>query len=864
MTTNIRWISVRMILALGLLLSAVTADAVAQPDRQDGQTKEDAAADPVRARFNKRDGDRDGRLSEEEFVKGGGQKPELLRRDFGVFDADKDGALSYEEFLSVPSLIPEPQRQAPPDPVVGLVERRLQQIERLWDEWDADEDGGLSAAEFQSSQLTETVPDLGSTDVAEWDRDQDGRVSRADVRLVLEIAYGVRRPEGELLRRPSGRVLDWRTFRALDRDNDGFIEKPDYLRAVSSLGAEGAEKRLGEVDTDQDERISFSEWAASRYPWNDHPATFLRLDTNLDGQLERQELLEARLPAGQRPFAPHLLPGFDADGDGRLSLAEYRLTPLANLFAIWYSARDSNDDGQLGPADFRFAEPPALAALTAEFFARLDVNEDGRLDLDEWPFVTRHPKAVFRTRDRDENGRLSEEEFLAGGKGKPERLRRDFRVFDADADGGMTYAEFLSVPSFVPESQRKAPPDPVVGLVEERLENIERSWKDWDADDDGVLSPAEFRTAELARSVPGLALTGVSEWDRDHDGQVSRADVRLLLEIAYGVRRPEGDLLRKPTGSVVDWRSFRALDRNDDGFIEKADFLKSQRGRGADRAAERLRQTDQDEDGRISFPEWAAVSYTWADSTERFLNLDTGLDGQVRREELLAARLPSGQKPWAPYLLPAFDTDGNGTLSLAEYRLTPLANLLAIWHAPRDGDHDGRLGPGEFRFGVEPALAGLAAEFFTRLDNNDDGGLDLDEWTFAIDPARAPREIVFRQRDLDGNKQLSLDEVLGNLKRPKPGEKYDLRQEARLVRIEEAFRRADVDGSNALNLAEFETDAGLEAIAPGASAIAGPPPAAGGASGENATNWRMWAIVGMDAVLLLLAGAFVFRKVKSA
>ena len=695
------------------------------------------AEDAIVAEFKACDADGDGVLTEAEYLKRVGRERAVLLREFKVFDLDRDGKLTQAEFVTVPVGQAEELRGKLADPVVALSERALARLAKEWPAWDQNGDDSLSAEEFKAADVAAQVRGLAATGFVDWDLNRDGLVSRQEAARVLDCAFGVRTPSGELLRDNIGRVMDWRTFLALKPDANGRVAREDYIKA---LGPNQDPKTwFPTIFAAENERFDFTAFSTSSHR-TDPVQLFLALDVDLSGSLAPAEL--AKLPAWGPP-GKNWLAGFDDDKDGSYSLGEFLLIPQVNLMAVWHAATDSNGDGKLTPEEFRFMPAPALAALTAEYFRRLDLNQDQSLSLTEWPFLTTHEGAKFVLLDTNSDGHLTEAEFTAEGSLPANRLSRDFKVFDADSDGRMTLAEFLTVPFWVSEARRTPIPDPIVLLSEKSLKELTDRWGEWDADGDGALNVTEFDAAKVGQQIRGLGATKFRDWDLDRDQKVSRDDVKRMLDIAFGVRTPDGHLLREPTGRVVDWRLFRTFTPDAEGFVTVDAYTRSL-GPLDDAAKQRwIETTDRNRDGKLDFAEFAKSDHR-TDPVATFLQLDADLNGRLSPKELEA--LTADQQSVAACMFPGFDDDRDGELSLREYQLTPLANFLTTWQVAHDADDDGLLQPAEFRFHPGVALAALSAEYFRRLDVNQDQSLSLTEFPFTTTHL-PPNEIRVRFAD---------------------------------------------------------------------------------------------------------------------
>jgi Ca2+-binding EF-hand superfamily protein len=146
--------------------------------------------------------------------------------------------------------------------------------------------------------------------------------------------------------------------------------------------------------------------------------------------------------------SPGRFHGMDQNGDGNISRAEWRGSDQS------FRRHDWNNDGVLSGEevwaggrrgwrrgdnnDYGSGQEPEINDWTAENFARLDRNRDGRLSEQEWYYDWE----TFRRVDRNRDGVVSRGEFLgeeaAGDDDRDDR----FEAIDVDQDGRVTEREW--------------------------------------------------------------------------------------------------------------------------------------------------------------------------------------------------------------------------------------------------------------------------------------------------------------------------------------------------------------------------------------------------------------------------------------
>lgn len=339
------------------------------------------------------------------------------------------------------------------------------------------------------------------------------------------------------------------------------------------------------------------------------------------------------------------------------------------------------------------------------------------------------PDAVlekFTTRDRDGNKRLSFDEFKAlMAPAEVAVALRDFKLFDRDADGQLSLAEFWSLPTH-PIELRGPLPDPLTAVVDQFVAILDQLFDNWDQDAKRTVPVAEFLQAFSKTLDEPVTIPMQQQADPDRDRQVTREEARRFVEIHAGMRRADGKLIREPCGRVCQHMHFQNADMNRDGRVSRPEFL--ERGYSGEKAAEIFTTNDLDKDGILSWEEWCR--FRMNDPILDFRWVDANLDGQLDPAELFA-RTPDWMMISAKVAFPAFDTDRSGTLSLDEYRLTIQSNPVAMWHEVlTDPLADGVLSRAEFVFNFDRAVPVLRYVYFGLLDRNGDGVLDPEEFPF--------------------------------------------------------------------------------------------------------------------------------------
>ncbi|MEP1884943.1 MAG: EF-hand domain-containing protein [Paracoccaceae bacterium] len=109
----------------------------------------------------------------------------------------------------------------------------------------------------------------------------------------------------------------------------------------------------------------------------------------------------------------------DADGDGEITLVE-----LQGIAAIRFASADSDGDGFLTQSELENAGQKRAQKRAAHMMERMDADGDGKIALAELK-PRRDPARMFDRIDADGNGTISETEFDAAHEKRKKRHSQD-------------------------------------------------------------------------------------------------------------------------------------------------------------------------------------------------------------------------------------------------------------------------------------------------------------------------------------------------------------------------------------------------------------------------------------------------------
>jgi len=796
------------------------------------------AARPEPAKmFQQLDADSNQELSQAEFLAGKFSQPDemelsadQLEQRFLVFDRDQSRSLSLEEFLTIPGVVENADRGDVADPFVETVQNEIKRLIAK-----------LSlpvSAQDLPAKWRGITPDSIPLNPEDWDLNQDRHIDQDEAQRGLEIAFGLRRPDGEWARSSQGFVFNGSYFNHLDHNQDRKLSKRELV-ARYHLGPELAITFLQTADQNQDDQLDLQEIDAAGLFQTDVANEFLKWDRNFDGQISAAELQQGG--TWQRNLAVHMLPVFDENRDQQLSLQEYWKSPLGNPLENWTSLRiDKNGDGHLGLQEFFLSRTLCCSGLAAFYFHQLDQNQDGRLTLGEFSFHVDPSKLsadqLLAIHDRNDDGMVSLLE-LCSLPGRPEWKStsdilipghiEQFHEADENQDGLLSQQEFFNAPELHLIAQTEArlrqelwPRFSALDLDHDgeldakewshftaspEQNTLQQDFQIADADESDTLNFVEFTSIPAVNSVhlrPSVNdpvvenCTRLLHRLRPHwmktDSRLAADDVARFIQSEL------------PFFSLVDLVGW---DMNSDGAyqfsevrfgLQKLFAIKAPTGQWLRRRNGQVfnwrtvKDADRDNNQKLSRDEFIAVDWKQDGAAQtRFQQADFNQDQQLSLSELLHSDLfwVDTQMEFRRY-----DTDQDGLISPAELKRQARSyerRMAAFMFPAFDANKDQQLSFHEFR---NSPLANPVHDYDSRRwDQNYDGKLSLMEFHRSPTENRIGLGLssqFFRLLDVNRDQFLSFAEMTFSA---------DLKK----LPSASVFEMLDTNGDGALELSEL-------------------------------------------------------------
>lgn len=605
-----------------------------------------------------------------------------------------------------------------------------------FDKADSDENGGLTVEEFRTLPFDENS-ERGEFTLLAKNMDQKLTLTEFQTAAAVEQKQQLKRAfhfydadndnilsVDEYLKRGEGLEVDPLTaFRRRDEDLDGLLTSEEFQYTSSAPAAvERAEQHFVSADANSDGRLTFEEFVKTPEGRPDSVSRFAFRDADSDGLLGLAEFTRGM---AWRRLRLHeaIHSGYDLDGDGQLSLEEFRQTPEMQPIGALIEIEDANADGKLSFREFRAYRQGVQLTRAETHFERFDANSDGILDISEFP-VSKHPNAdkrpgctdpelAFLRLDSDGNAALSVDEFLNREPGDDDHFRERlqhwqetapdiFVSLDGDGNGALSLAEFT------PSDFRR----------------------DWVVADGELLRP---RQGELFHQTRFLSS------DQDGDG-------KLTVE----------EYVSKLKDKVMAKSEFANSDLDSNGILTFEEFKYAPRGVFKPRV--RFLQLDQDKNNGIELDEFLKQSNRVLLSQQTFAAFDRDKNGSMTFEEY--AMTPHAN-PVGKSIMAITDENNDGRVSLDEFvRLeTPTSRRLKIAQFEMyDLDQSGALTADEFSFPVSwnsfptPSL-------FDQLDQNDDDRVTFGEMFPNPGNRSTQRKSQFAALDRNGDDFVVWDEL---------------------------------------------------------------------------------------------------------
>jgi len=685
--------------------------------------------DDVVNTFNSWDMNKDGSISFSELqsaVTNSGQRlsEEEMNAIFVIGDVDQNGEIDLEEFKRM--MIPNAY-----DVVSKFrsVHKTTKDVQMAFKKFDSNNDGAIDKSELTSA--------LTSGGMNFTQQEIDAIFNAADVDKDGQVDY----EEFICLMCPSAAAIVCKfrsqykhiddvkaAFKRFDSNGDGALDRQELAAAMKSSGQSYSDVEIDAIfslgDTDGDGEVSLQEFVELMSPSSsevlaklrksfksisDVKITFKKIDTDNDGLLSKQEMLNSPGCKYDSEEVNAIFTLGDINGDGQLDMGEFIglmyppatevISKLSTSFRniddvkAAFKLLDIDGDGSITKQEMASSGHKFSQEQIEAIFALGDVNDDGALDLDEFigvmcpsveTVISRitqkfnnitEVKKVFTSIDIDHDGHISRQEMSACGKFNSQEVDAIFILGDVNGDGDIDLEEFIGL--MCPTAA-----DAIAKMTKavRNMSEAQQLFRILDKDGDGMISMEEMRNCGQqfsAKEIDAIFALG----DTNNDGEI---DVSEFVAVMCPAASTVVARISKGFKTLEDVKqAFKKIDKDGDGNISKSEMASC--GLNEQQVNAIFGLGDSNNDGEIDIQEFISVMCPSASAVvfkvsklfntkekaaEAFKKIDINGDGLISKDEMGSACLYNGTKLNAIEVDSIFslgDANGDGEIDMEEF-----------------------------------------------------------------------------------------------------------------------------------------------------------------------------------------------------
>ena len=685
--------------------------------------------DDVVNTFNSWDMNKDGSISFSELqsaVTNSGQRlsEEEMNAIFVIGDVDQNGEIDLEEFKRM--MIPNAY-----DVVSKFrsVHKTTKDVQMAFKKFDSNNDGAIDKSELTSA--------LTSGGMNFTQQEIDAIFNAADVDKDGQVDY----EEFICLMCPSAAAIVCKfrsqykhiddvkaAFKRFDSNGDGALDRQELAAAMKSSGQSYSDVEIDAIfslgDTDGDGEVSLQEFVELMSPSSsevlaklrksfksisDVKITFKKIDTDNDGLLSKQEMLNSPGCKYDSEEVNAIFTLGDINGDGQLDMGEFIglmyppatevISKLSTSFRniddvkAAFKLLDIDGDGSITKQEMASSGHKFSQEQIEAIFALGDVNDDGALDLDEFigvmcpsveTVISRitqkfnnitEVKKVFNSIDIDHDGHISRQEMSACGKFNSQEVDAIFILGDVNGDGDIDLEEFIGL--MCPTAA-----DAIAKMTKavRNMSEAQQLFRILDKDGDGMISMEEMRNCGQqfsAKEIDAIFALG----DTNNDGEI---DVSEFVAVMCPAASTVVARISKGFKTLEDVKqAFKKIDKDGDGNISKSEMASC--GLNEQQVNAIFGLGDSNNDGEIDIQEFISVMCPSASAVvfkvsklfntkekaaEAFKKIDINGDGLISKDEMGSACLYNGTKLNAIEVDSIFslgDANGDGEIDMEEF-----------------------------------------------------------------------------------------------------------------------------------------------------------------------------------------------------